>query len=175
MYTISHDTPVGRLTLAADDQGLRHIVFPCGSRAFEIPQHWQRCAAEFDQLRFQLDEYFSGIRRVFSVKVAPEGTVFQKRVWQALGSIEYASTCSYGDIARAIGRPTASRAVGAANGANPVPIVIPCHRVIGASGKLTGFGGGLPTKHWLLAHERGEGQLFGIEPTSQSDDRRNLV
>jgi methylated-DNA-[protein]-cysteine S-methyltransferase len=89
--------------------------------------------------------------------------------------IHYASTCSYGDIAKRIGNPGASRAVGAANGANPIPIIIPCHRVIGASGKLTGFGGGLPTKQWLLVHEKGEGQLFGIEPTNPEYDQRSRV
>jgi len=148
------------LTLARDDDGLRHIVFPTGSRAFEAPATWQPEPAAFDDIRRQLDEYFAGKRQNFSVPLAPEGTPFQQSVWNALCTIAYSATCSYGDIARHIGKPTASRAVGAANGANPIPIIIPCHRVIGASCKLTGFGGGLPTKRWLLSHERGAGQLF---------------
>ena len=162
MYTTTHDLPIGTLTLAADDSGLRHIVFPTGSRTFEAPSDWIERPSFFAQVCNQLDEYFAGLRRTFDVRLAPTGTEFQQQVWQALQRVDYATTCSYGDIAHQIGRPKASRAVGAANGANPIPIIIPCHRIIGASGKLTGFGGGLPTKAWLLSHERGEGQLFGL-------------
>lgn len=171
MITTEHASPIGILTLAADEAGLRHIVFPSGSRAFQPPDHWLENAAGFDQVREELDEYFAGSRRQFTARLAPEGTEFQRSVWTALQNIDYASTCSYGDIARQIGKPTASRAVGAANGANPIPIIVPCHRVIGSSGKLTGFGGGLPTKAWLLSHERGEGQLFAF--TSPEADQRN--
>jgi methylated-DNA-[protein]-cysteine S-methyltransferase len=102
----------------------------------------------------QLAEYFAGKRRVFDLPLGPRGTGFQARVWRELTKIPYGETCSYGDIARAVGRPSASRAVGAANGRNPIAIIVPCHRVIGASGELTGYGGGLPMKRWLLAHER---------------------
>lgn len=172
MHTTTHDTPIGTLTLAAEDEGLRHIIFPHGSRAFSPPEHWQTDAAPFNQIRQQLDEYFEGSRQQFTVALAPIGTDFQKIVWQALTTIDYASTCSYGDLARRIDKPRASRAVGAANGANPLPIIIPCHRVIGASGRLTGFGGGLLTKQWLLSHERGEGQLFGFDTTNPIDDRK---
>lgn len=172
MQTTTHDTPIGTLTLAADDDGLRHIIFPQGSRAFSPPEHWLTAASPFDRVRRQLDEYFDGRRQVFSVPLAPSGTDFQKSVWQALSAIDYASTCSYGELARHIDKPRASRAVGAANGANPIPIIIPCHRVIGASGRLTGFAGGLLTKQWLLSHERGEGQLFGFETTIQEDGRK---
>ncbi len=101
----------------------------------------------------QLAEYFAGARRAFELPLAPPGTAFQRLAWDALLAIPYGQTRSYGEQARAIGRPHASRAVGAANGANPIAIIIPCHRVIGASGQLTGYGGGLPTKRWLLAHE----------------------
>ena len=160
MLSTTYESPIGRLTLARDDDGLRHIVFPSGSRTFEAPEHWQPKSDAFDDIRRQLDEYFDGRRQEFSVPLAPKGTPFQKSVWNALCTIAYSDTCSYGDIANHIGKPKASRAVGAANGANPIPIVIPCHRVIGASGKLTGFGGGLLTKEWLLSHERGERQLF---------------
>ncbi len=160
MYTTTYESPIGILTLAADEDGLRHIVFPAGSRAFETPEHWENKSEHFIQVSTELDEYFAGTRQIFDVKLAPEGTEFQRSVWEALLAVEYAETCSYGDIAHQLGKPKASRAVGAANGANPIPIIVPCHRVIGAGGKLTGFGGGLPTKAWLLAHERGEGQLF---------------
>lgn len=173
MHTTTHDTVIGTLTLAADDAGLRHVILPHGSRAFEVPDHWQANSAVFDKVRQQLDEYFAGTRREFSVTLCPAGTPFQLAVWGMLVSIHYASTCSYGDIAKRIGNPGASRAVGAANGANPIPIIIPCHRVIGASGKLTGFGGGLPTKQWLLVHETGEGQLFGVDPTTPAGDQRS--
>jgi len=160
VFTTTHDTPIGQLTLAADETGLRHIVFAQGSRCLEAPSHWVRKSEGFEDVQRQLDEYFEGTRQRFSLTLAPQGTDFQKSVWQALADIDYQETCSYADIARSIGKPKASRAVGAANGANPIPIIIPCHRVIGANGKLTGFGGGLPTKQWLLAHERGEQQLF---------------
>lgn len=162
VYTTTYDSPIGKLTLAADELGLRHIVFAQGSRSFAPPAHWQPSGSEFVELSQQLDEYFAGTRKTFKLKLAPQGTEFQRSVWQALMQVDYAHTTSYGEIAKLIGKPKASRAVGAANGANPIPIIIPCHRIVGASGKLTGFGGGLPTKQWLLAHERGEGQLFGL-------------
>ena len=173
MITTEHHSPIGTLMLAADETGLRHVIFPSGSRAFEVPENWSVNAAEFDQTRKELDEYFAGTRRQFSIRISPTGTKFQQSVWKALQDIDYADTCSYSDIALQIGRPTASRAVGAANGANPIPIIVPCHRVIGASGKLTGFGGGLPTKAWLLSHERGEGQLF--EFTTPASDQKSLA
>jgi methylated-DNA-[protein]-cysteine S-methyltransferase len=102
----------------------------------------------------QLREYFAGERREFDVSLAARGTPFQTLVWDALVEIPYGVVKSYGDIARAIGRPAASRAVGAANGRNPIAIIVPCHRVIGSTGQLTGYGGGLPTKKWLLEHEQ---------------------
>ncbi len=160
MYTTEYHSPIGLLTLAADEQGLRHIVFPQGSRSFEPSEHWHRADSSFRQTITELDEYFAGERKTFTVKLSPQGTDFQRSVWLALLQVGYGRTSSYGEIAKLIGKPKASRAVGAANGANPLPIIIPCHRVIGSSGRLTGFGGGLPTKQWLLAHERGEGQLF---------------
>ena len=112
----------------------------------------------------QLAAYFAGERQAFDLPLAPEGTAFQRTVWDALCTIPYGATWSYGELARAIGRPTASRAVGAANGKNPLWIIVPCHRVIGTSGALTGYAGGLDVKRWLLAHEgrvrpRATGQL----------------
>lgn len=103
--------------------------------------------------RRQLAEYFAGNRQAFDLKLAPQGTPFQRAVWRALGEIPFGTTCCYADIARRIGRPTAVRAVGAANGRNPVAIVVPCHRVIGRDGSLTGYAGGLDRKRWLLEHE----------------------
>ncbi|MFK7855726.1 MAG: methylated-DNA--[protein]-cysteine S-methyltransferase [Granulosicoccus sp.] len=162
MFSTTYDSPIGNLTLAREDSGLRHIIFPSGCRSFDTPQHWQSSHDAFDDVKRQLDEYFEGKRKDFSIPLAPIGTPFQQSVWKALCTVAYSTTCSYGAIAKQIGKPTASRAVGAANGANPIPIIIPCHRVIGSSGRLTGFGGGLATKAWLLAHERGEGQLFAF-------------
>lgn len=114
----------------------------------------------------QLAEYFAGERQAFDLPLGPLGTSFQQRVWRALTRIPYGETRSYGELARSIGRPAASRAVGAANGRNPIPIIVPCHRVIGANGDLTGYGGGLPIKRWLLDHERGWKQplLPGARP-----------
>ncbi len=162
MYTTEYHSPIGLLTLAADEYGLRHIVFPQGSRSFEPPPDWHRADSSFRDTIGQLDEYFAGERKTFTVQLSPQGTDFQRSVWLALLQVGYGRTVSYGEIAKLIGKPKASRAVGAANGANPLPIIIPCHRIVGSSGNLTGFGGGLPTKQWLLAHERGDGQLFAF-------------
>jgi methylated-DNA-[protein]-cysteine S-methyltransferase len=149
------DTPIGRLLLAGTSHALEVIAFPSGSRAREPDEAWQFDARAFDRPRRQLDEYFVGNRKRFDLDLAPRATAFQKRVLDALLEIEYGTTRSYSEIARRIGAPKAVRAVGAANGANPLPIVIPCHRVLGADGSLTGFGGGLERKRWLLNLERG--------------------
>ncbi|MGF1610829.1 MAG: methylated-DNA--[protein]-cysteine S-methyltransferase [Kiloniellales bacterium] len=152
------DSPVGRLLLAGDDSGLRLISFPEGSRAQEPEPSWRHAPGRFERVIAQLRDYFAGKRTDFDLPLSPRGTPFQLAVWRALCDIPYGETISYGELARRIGRPSASRAVGAANGANPLPIVVPCHRVIGSSGKLTGFGGGLETKAALLALEQG-GQM----------------
>jgi methylated-DNA-[protein]-cysteine S-methyltransferase len=149
------DTPVGGLLLARDDAGLRLIHFQNGRRPQPPEPTWQRRDEGFDDVVAQLEEYFAGRRRRFDLPLAPEGTPFQQRVWRALLDVPYGETISYGELASRIGQRNASRAVGLANGSNPLPIVIPCHRVIGASGKLTGYGGGLPIKQQLLALERG--------------------
>ena len=148
------DTPIGRLLLVADDHGLRQIDFPAADQAARIESHWGRGGRPLDVAIEQLDAYFAGELDVFDVVLAAEGTAFRKIVWNELARIPYATTISYGELARRIGKPSASRAVGAANGANPIPIIVPCHRVIGSNGDLTGFGGGLPIKRWLLDHER---------------------
>ncbi len=148
-------SPVGPLLLAADQAGLRLIEFDSPRHPIGRGSDWQ-CAdddAILRETRAQLDDYFAGARHTFDLPLAPHGTEFQRDVWQALRAIPYGETISYAQLALRIGKPTAMRAVGAANGRNPLPIVVPCHRVIGADGTLTGFGGGLPTKHFLLTLE----------------------
>lgn len=160
-------SPIGALTLVASDEALVSIHFPPrAERAWDVaPEDAAVVEAArhpvLAQAARELREYFAGTRQRFDVALAPEGTAFQARVWLALREIPYAETTGYGVIARAIGQPTASRAVGAANGQNPIPIIVPCHRVIGANGSLVGFGGGLPAKQWLLAHEAAHGARQG--------------
>lgn len=158
-------SPVGNLLLAADDAGLRYIGFPEGKGHVAPDEDWRAgCDRVIEQAARQLEEYFAGARREFELPLAPHGTPFQLEVLDALRTIPYGATRSYADVARQIGRPAAVRAVGAANGRNPLPIVIPCHRVIGASGKLVGFGGGLATKQRLLDLEGGiQASLDGME------------
>lgn len=148
------ESPVGALLLARDDEGLRVISFPSGHKARAPEPGWQKTdIAEFDDTTSQLTAYFDGETTEFDLPLKPEGTPFQMAVWEALQDIPYGETISYGELAKRIGKPSASRAVGAANGANPLPIVIPCHRVIGADNSLTGFGGGVDIKEFLLEHE----------------------
>jgi len=155
------DSPVGRLFLAGTKQTLEVISFPGGSKARTPLPEWERDDAAFDAAKRQLLEYFDGARKRFDLPLVPHGTPFQRRVLDALLTIPYGETRSYRDVARVIGRPDAVRAVGAANGSNPLPIVIPCHRVIGADGSLTGFGGGLDRKRHLLELESRHSGLFG--------------
>ena len=149
------DSPIGKLLLAGDDEGLKTIGFPEGKGRVEPGADWSEDDRAFKEAKTQLDEYFSGKRMHFDLKLAPRGTAFQLEVLDALQEIPYGETRSYRDIAIGVGRPQAVRAVGAANGRNPLPIVIPCHRVVGADGSLTGFGGGIPVKKYLLDLERG--------------------
>lgn len=146
-------TPIGPLTLVGDAEHLSAIGFPAGRGAVHIDPSWRQSDAAFASAAAQLGEYFAGSRRVFDLPLAPRGTDFQLRVWKTLQTIPWGATWSYRQLALAVGNERAVRAVGLANGANPLPIVIPCHRVIGSDGSLTGFGGGLPTKAWLLEHE----------------------
>ena len=159
------DTPLGMLTIAGDDAGLRHVLFPENRHRGPNRTRWRRAPDRLAAARRQLLEYFDGRRRHFELDLAPAGTPFQLATWEALRRIPYGQTCSYAELARRIGRPDAVRAVGAANGRNPLPIVVPCHRVIGADGRLVGFGGGLPAKRLLLQREgvmpaRDGGDLF---------------
>lgn len=153
--TASLDTPIGRLRLAASDRGLSHVLFAADKR--KLPEDPDAPPTAQNYLGIALNAlktYFAGGRELFDdVTLAPTGTVFQQKVWAALRTIPFGETRSYGDIATAIGNPKAVRAVGLANGKNPLPIIVPCHRVIGANGSLTGFAGGLPTKRWLLEFE----------------------
>ncbi|MEO7433137.1 MAG: methylated-DNA--[protein]-cysteine S-methyltransferase [Dokdonella sp.] len=148
------DTPIGRLLLAADEHALRSIGFPHADQDARIGADWRRDRRYLGPAIAQLEAYFDGRLHAFDVPLAAQGTPFRTTVWHELVRIPYGQTISYGELARRIGNPVASRAVGAANGANPLPIIVPCHRVIGSGGKLTGFGGGLPIKQWLLDHER---------------------
>jgi methylated-DNA-[protein]-cysteine S-methyltransferase len=152
-------TPVGRLLLAGDEEGLRRISFQDGFHPVRPAEGWQRAEVPFRDAIAQLEAYFAGKLRQFDLALAPEGTPFQREVWSALITIPYGETVSYGELARRLGRSNAPRAVGAANGRNPIPIIIPCHRVIGADGSLTGFGGGLAIKRRLLDLEAGAALL----------------
>ena len=154
VYTVT-DSPVGRLTLVASDDGLAGILWAKERRGrvrLRLDAEDSRHPVLVETRR-QLTEYFAGRRQAFSLKLDFNGTAFQKQVWNALLTIPFGETRSYGEIARQIGRPAAARAVGAANGKNPVSIVAPCHRVIGSTGTLTGFAGGLEAKARLLALE----------------------
>ena len=153
MYYCYLDTPIGDLLLAGDDDALCLVGFPEGSMRREPESDWIFSDRPFAAAREQLTAYFAGERKSFDLKLNPVGTEFQLQVLEELQKIPYGITASYGDIAKRIGRPKAVRAVGAANGRNPIPIIIPCHRVIGSTGKLTGFGGGIPTKKALLKLE----------------------
>lgn len=147
-----HDSPFGRLYLTGDADGLTGLHFPESERATD-PDHSRdgdHRPELFDKVARQLDEYFDGQRTTFDVPLAPIGTPFQRMVWQQLTEIPYGTTVTYGELARRVGNPKASRAVGLANGQNPVAIIIPCHRVIGSNGKLTGYGGGIERKRRLL-------------------------
>ena len=146
------DTPIGALLPAFDEEGrlaALHFESP-RRRVSESPSLETR---RLGDLETQLRDYFSGKRKTFDVPLAPKGTAFQLAVWNALLQIPYGDTVTYAELARRIGKPSAVRAVGAANGANPIPVIIPCHRVIGSNGTLTGYGGGIERKQWLLALE----------------------
>lgn len=152
-YSIA-GSPVGDLLLTGDGESLGRLNFMRGPKGVREPEAgWKQDESPFREVSRQLKAYFAGELREFELPLAPSGTPFQLKVWNALREIPYGRTISYGELARRIGNPDASRAVGLANGANPIAIIVPCHRVIGANGKLTGFGGGLDVKQHLLALE----------------------
>ncbi len=159
LYTLIA-SPLGDLVATRDDIGITGLYLPSGKNAVIPKDDWTRDDDAFEDLRTQLAQYFAGQRREFVLPLHASGSMFQQRVWAALLEIPYGETASYGATATAIGAPTASRAVGLANGQNPISIVVPCHRVIGANGSLTGYGGGIEAKQWLLAHEAAHSDLF---------------
>ena len=152
-YTLM-DSPLGPILLAGDDEGLKLINIQEGAAPVALQPEWQQDEGEFSDAIKQFGAYFAGELKAFDLKLKPEGTPFYRQVWQELTQIAYGETISYGELAARVGKPKAARAVGAANGRNPLPIVIPCHRVIGADGSLTGYGGGLRFKVALLELEK---------------------
>lgn len=160
MFYTQIESPLGPLLLVADEAGLRQILFVNGRHAAQPESSWKEDSEPFREAIRQLQTYFAGKLEKFDLQLAPEGTPFQLEVWRNLCEIPYGATVSYGELATRIGNPKACRAVGLANGSNPLPVVIPCHRVIGSNGKLTGYGGGLPIKEKLLALERRQLRLL---------------
>jgi methylated-DNA-[protein]-cysteine S-methyltransferase len=154
LHRIVIESPVGALTITASEAGIRSILWPDEHRAIHHGDVVDGPTPLLVDAARQLDEYFAGTRREFDLPLDPEGTPFQHQAWGVLRAIPYGATMSYGEQARALGDPNKARAVGAANGRNPISIVVPCHRVVGSTGKLTGFAAGLDTKAWLLDHER---------------------
>ena len=154
------DSPIGALTLVAEGEALTGLYFSEAARRLGGPAHGPRVERGFEAARDQLAEYFAGERQQFDLPLAPQGTVFQQRVWALLRAIPYGETRTYGGLARDLGNAGLAREVGSANGRNPLPIIIPCHRVIGAGGKLVGYGGGLDRKRFLLDLELRSGVLL---------------
>ena len=154
IQTAYYSSPIGTLEIKGNADGIVSVLFMDETidATVKIPEYLK-------EVFYQFDEYFTGIRKEFGLKLNPEGTEFQKRVWKELTEIEFGKTCSYLDISLKLDDKNATRAVGNANGKNPIAIIVPCHRVIGSSGKLTGYAGGLWRKEWLLKHE--SGVIFG--------------
>ncbi len=156
MYYSFYSSPFGEIALTASDDGLTALAFQQGSAPLDISAQYCQNTDIFKQVHLQLDEYFAGQRTVFDLPLAPQGTPFQQKVWQALTTIKQGETKSYAWLAEKINNTKAVRAVGTANGANPIALIIPCHRVIGSNGKLTGYAGGLALKAKLLMHEKAQ-------------------
>jgi methylated-DNA-[protein]-cysteine S-methyltransferase len=159
-YFTTVESPIGELLLVGDGDALQMLMMQDGPRPMGIDPEWVRDPAALAPVAAQLAQYFAGERTAFDVPLDPTGTAFQLKVWRALRDIPFGETRSYGELAREIGQPTASRAVGLANGRNPISVVVPCHRVIGANGSLTGFGGGVERKRILLDLEAAGQPLF---------------
>ena len=159
-----HQTPLGPVGIIENGTAITHIFWGHMDQPQQLP--WKNTPL-LQQAASQLDEYFRGIRRIFDLPLAPQGTPFEEAVWQALLTIPYGETKRYADIARQTGRPSAFRPVGRANGRNPISIIIPCHRVIGANKKLTGYAGGLSIKQYLLELEQGATSPFLLLPEEQ--------
>lgn len=174
------ESPIGPLLVAGDNTALHYLSFPSGLKSFAPRPAWHRSDKPFTEVRRQLTAYFKGDLRRFDLPLHLTGTDFQKQVWRYLSQIPFGHMRSYGEVASELGKPKACRAVGAANGNNPIPIILPCHRVIGTNGALTGFGGGIPTKLYLLEHEdvllkletgSSDGSSSAKRPTSDATDR----
>lgn len=161
LYT-SIDSPIGELLLLGDGDALHGLYMQEGRKPKRIAPQWKRSAAPFTFVEAQLREYFAAERITFDVPLAMAGGEFERQVWSALRDIPYGETVSYGEIAQRVGQPSAARAVGLANGRNPISVIVPCHRVIGANGSLTGYGGGLQRKRLLLELEQGQTSLLQI-------------
>ncbi len=159
LFYTSTDSPIGELLLLGDGDALHGLYMQDGRKPARIASQWKRSATPFTDVREQLREYFAGERVAFQTPLAMHGTRFELQVWHALADIPYGETVSYGEMATRIGQPSAARAVGLANGRNPIAVIVPCHRVIGANGTLTGYGGGLERKRLLLELEAGQGRL----------------
>jgi methylated-DNA-[protein]-cysteine S-methyltransferase len=179
IYYTCIDSPLGRMLVRGDEEFVTGLFMP-GHKGSPGPDvSWQESDTPFAAVREQLAEYFAGERQQFDVPLKLAGTPFQRRVWQELVRIPFGTTITYGQLAQRVGQPTASRAVGHANSRNPISIIVPCHRVIGADGKLTGYAGGVDKKQWLLAWERSATvaeprSLFdaaGISPDDSKDGR----
>jgi len=155
VYCSVMPSPIGMLSVLSDGQFITGLYMENAAAAVPAVSHDHGGDPLLDEARSQLQAYFAETLRVFDLPLLLQGTGFQQRVWNELRNIPYGQTVSYGELAGRIGQPKASRAVGLANGRNPISIIVPCHRVIGADGSLTGYGGGLPRKRWLLDHERG--------------------
>lgn len=153
-YFSELQSPIGKLLLLGDASAISALYMVEHRHQPPLPPGCERSDLTFSAVRAQLDAYFAGDLIDFDVAISAQGTQFQGRVWQALRAIRFGQTESYGQLAQRIGNPSASRAVGLANGKNPISIIVPCHRVIGANGSLTGYGGGMERKKWLLEHER---------------------
>jgi methylated-DNA-[protein]-cysteine S-methyltransferase len=157
-YTLE-DSPIGQLLLLGDGHALHGLYMQDAPRPKAIAPGWELASTSFADVRAQLREYFAGARSAFDLELVMDGSPFEGRVWRALRDIPYGATISYGELARQIGQPSAARAVGLANGRNPISVIVPCHRVIGANGTLTGYGGGLERKRMLLELESGQARL----------------
>jgi methylated-DNA-[protein]-cysteine S-methyltransferase len=155
-------SPIGELLLVGDERALRGLYMQDGPRPKAIAPGWRPTGSAFAGAREQLDEYFAGRRAEFELPLAMAGSHFERLVWRALLEIPYSETVSYGELARRIGHPDGARAVGLANGRNPISVIVPCHRVIGANGSLTGYGGGLQRKQALLELESGQTSLAAL-------------
>ncbi|MDD3248306.1 MAG: methylated-DNA--[protein]-cysteine S-methyltransferase [Methanosarcina sp.] len=155
MYYTTFESPIGPLLLAGDEEGLKYLNIRKGKKKIEVPDDWVENEDFFSEISRQLEAYFAGQLKAFEVKLAPEGTEFHKSVWRALCEIPYGETRTYKEIAISVGKPKAYRAVGLANNRNPISIIVPCHRVIGTNGKLTGYASGLDVKEFLLRLECG--------------------